>query len=33
VKFLPSGEVAQATVNLYEQKSGAIVLLGDITKQ
>ena len=33
VKFLPSGEVAQATVNLYEQKSGAIALLGDITKQ
>jgi branched-chain amino acid transport system substrate-binding protein len=33
VKFLPNGEVAQATVNLYEQKAGAIVLLGDITKQ
>jgi branched-chain amino acid transport system substrate-binding protein len=33
VKFTPTGEVAQATVNLYEQKSGTIVLLGDITKQ
>ena len=33
VKFTPTGEVAQATVNLYEQKAGAIVLLGDITKQ
>jgi branched-chain amino acid transport system substrate-binding protein len=33
VKFLPNGEVAQATVNLYVQKSGNIVLLGDITKQ
>jgi len=33
VKFATGGEVAQATVNLYEQKSGAIVLLGDITKQ
>ena len=33
VKFTPTGEVAQATVDLYEQKSGAIVLLGDITKQ
>ena len=33
VKFTPTGEVAQATVNLYEQKTGAIVLLGDITKQ
>jgi branched-chain amino acid transport system substrate-binding protein len=33
VKFTPTGEVAQATVNLYQQKSGAIVLLGDITKQ
>jgi len=33
VKFLPSGEVAQATVNLYVQKDGNIVLLGDIAKQ
>jgi branched-chain amino acid transport system substrate-binding protein len=33
VKFTPTGEVAQATVNLYEQKNGTIVLLGDITKQ
>ena len=33
VKFQSNGEVAQATVNLYEQKSGKIVLLGDITKE
>ena len=33
VKFTPTGEVAQATVNLYEQKSGKIVLLGDIKNQ
>ncbi|MBV9922330.1 MAG: branched-chain amino acid ABC transporter substrate-binding protein, partial [Pseudonocardia sp.] len=33
VKFASNGEVAQATVNLYEQKNGAIALLGDITKQ
>jgi branched-chain amino acid transport system substrate-binding protein len=33
VKFASTGEVAQATVNLYEQKNGTIVLLGDITKQ
>ena len=33
VKFQPNGEVAQATVNLYEQKNGTIVLLGDIAKQ
>ena len=33
VKFQSNGEVAQATVNLYEQKNGTIVLLGDITKQ
>ncbi len=33
VKFAPSGEVAQATVNLYEQKNGKIVELGDIKKQ
>jgi branched-chain amino acid transport system substrate-binding protein len=33
IKFAPNGEVAQATVNLYEQKNGKIVELGDITKQ
>lgn len=33
VKFQKSGEVAQATVNLYVQKGGKIVLLGDISKQ
>ena len=33
VKFAPNGEVAQATVNLYQQKNGKIVELGDITKQ
>lgn len=33
VKFLPNGEVAQATVNLYQQKNGAIVLLGNIATQ
>jgi branched-chain amino acid transport system substrate-binding protein len=33
VKFTATGEVAQATVNLYEQKAGVITLLGDITKQ
>jgi branched-chain amino acid transport system substrate-binding protein len=33
VKFASNGEVAQATVNLYQQKGGTIVLLGDITKQ
>jgi branched-chain amino acid transport system substrate-binding protein len=33
VKFAPSGEVAQATVNLYEQKNGKIVELGDIKTQ
>jgi branched-chain amino acid transport system substrate-binding protein len=33
IKFAPSGEVAQATVNLYEQKSGKIVELGDIKNQ
>ena len=33
VKFQSNGEVAQATVNLYEQKNGAIALLGDISKQ
>jgi branched-chain amino acid transport system substrate-binding protein len=33
VKFAPNGEVAQATVNLYQQKNGKIVELGDITTQ
>ena len=33
VKFLPNGEVAEATVNLYQQKNGAIELLGDIKDQ
>jgi branched-chain amino acid transport system substrate-binding protein len=33
VKFASNGEVAQATINLYEQKNGAIALLGDITQQ
>lgn len=33
VKFQSNGEVAQATVNLYQQKAGKIVLLGDISKQ
>lgn len=33
VKFASNGEVAQATVNLYEQKDGKIVELGDIKQQ
>ncbi len=33
VKFQPNGEVAAATVNLYEDKNGKIVLLGDIKTQ
>ena len=33
VKFQPNGEVAQATINLYQVKSGKIVLLGDLSKQ
>jgi branched-chain amino acid transport system substrate-binding protein len=33
VKFAPNGEVAQATVNLYQQQNGKIVELGDITTQ
>jgi branched-chain amino acid transport system substrate-binding protein len=33
VKFLPTGEVAQATINLYEVENGKIVLLGDLSKQ
>ncbi len=33
VKFASNGEVAQATVNLYEQKDGKIVELGNIMTQ
>ncbi|MCW2540057.1 MAG: branched-chain amino acid transporter substrate-binding protein [Frankiales bacterium] len=33
VKFASNGEVAQATVNLYEQKDGKIVQLGNILQQ
>jgi branched-chain amino acid transport system substrate-binding protein len=33
VKFQPNGEVAQATVNLYTQKDGKIIEVGDILKQ
>jgi branched-chain amino acid transport system substrate-binding protein len=33
VKFQSNGEVAQATVNLYIQKAGKIVLVGDIKNQ
>jgi branched-chain amino acid transport system substrate-binding protein len=33
IKFQPNGEVAQATVNLYQQKAGKIVMLGDIKEQ
>jgi branched-chain amino acid transport system substrate-binding protein len=33
VKFASNGEVAQATVNLYQDKNGSIQLLGDITKE
>jgi branched-chain amino acid transport system substrate-binding protein len=33
VKFKPNGEVAQATVNLYEQKAGKIIELGNIQDQ
>jgi branched-chain amino acid transport system substrate-binding protein len=33
VKFAPNGEVAAATVNLYEQKNGKIVMLGKIQDQ
>lgn len=33
VKFQPNGEVAQATVNLYQQKAGKIVELGNIAEQ
>ncbi|SOD73447.1 amino acid/amide ABC transporter substrate-binding protein (HAAT family) [Jatrophihabitans sp. GAS493] len=30
IKFLPSGEVSAQVINLYQQKAGAIGLLGDI---
>jgi branched-chain amino acid transport system substrate-binding protein len=33
VKFAPNGEVAAATVNLYQQKEGKIVMLGKIQDQ
>ncbi|MEO7260645.1 MAG: branched-chain amino acid ABC transporter substrate-binding protein [Jatrophihabitantaceae bacterium] len=33
VKFAPNGEVANATVNLYTQKDGKIVMLGKIQEQ
>lgn len=33
VKFAPNGEVAAATVNLYQQKAGKIVMLGKIQDQ
>lgn len=33
VSFQPNGEVTQATVNLYTQKAGKIVLLGNIKTQ
>ncbi|MDQ1742667.1 MAG: branched-chain amino acid transport system substrate-binding protein [Pseudonocardiales bacterium] len=33
VKFAPNGEVANATVNLYQQKDGKIVMLGKIQDQ
>lgn len=33
IKFQPNGEVAQATVNLYQQKAGKIMLLGNIKNQ
>jgi branched-chain amino acid transport system substrate-binding protein len=33
IKFQPNGEVEQQVINLYQQKSGKIELLGDITKQ
>jgi branched-chain amino acid transport system substrate-binding protein len=33
VKFAPNGEVAAATVNLYQQKDGKIVMLGRIQDQ
>lgn len=33
IKFESNGEVSQQIINLYQQKSGAIALLGDITSQ
>jgi branched-chain amino acid transport system substrate-binding protein len=33
VKFQPNGEVAQATINLYQAKASSIALLGDIATQ
>jgi branched-chain amino acid transport system substrate-binding protein len=33
VKFAPNGEVANATVNLYTQKDGKIIMLGKIQDQ
>ncbi|WP_432047189.1 branched-chain amino acid ABC transporter substrate-binding protein [Streptomyces asiaticus] len=33
IKFTPTGDVQQATVNLYEQRKGKIVLLGDIKEE
>jgi branched-chain amino acid transport system substrate-binding protein len=33
VKFAPNGEVSAATVNLYQQKEGKIVMLGKIQDQ
>lgn len=33
IKFQPNGEVQQQVINLYEQKAGVIVLIGDIKDQ
>jgi hypothetical protein len=33
LKFTSTGEVAAQLINLYQQKSGAIALLGDIKAQ
>jgi branched-chain amino acid transport system substrate-binding protein len=33
IKFESNGEVQQQVINLYQQKSGKILLVGDITKQ
>jgi branched-chain amino acid transport system substrate-binding protein len=33
IKFAPNGEVANATVNLYTQKAGKIIMLGKIQDQ
>jgi branched-chain amino acid transport system substrate-binding protein len=32
IQFQPNGEVQQQVINLYQQKSGKILLVGDITK-